>query len=236
MSLAIGSNTIKFVEKKGIKFFEGFNATIKNEKPVRVFFDGEMGETASIHVRDKKGNKLGFYDLKFNTPDKSSMEGVQLYADEPHENVGEVLSLAALIEFSKNNLNHFRLFSFKETLPFHARFGFILDNKNEDFILKALDYIKKSKVRYIDEIKYKASFFAPRIEQSEKYLKEDKYLLERGCKVISDYLKHLSRNKINKNVPPFENGSWVQFTDWEFETNRIFLNPLLEKHNIDYRF
>ena len=97
MSLAIGSNTIKFVEKKGIKFFEGFNATIKNEKPVRVFFDGEMGETASIHVRDKKGNRLGFYDLKFNTPDKASMEGVQLYADEPHENVGEVLSLAALM-------------------------------------------------------------------------------------------------------------------------------------------
>ncbi len=236
MSFAIGSNTIKFVEKKGIQFFEGFNATIKNQKPVRVFFDGEMDKVASIHVNDQKGNRLGFYDLEFHKPNKASMEGVQLYADTPNENVGEVLSLASLIEFSKNRLNNFRLFSFKETLPFYARFGFILDNDNPDFILKALNYIKKSKLNHIDEIKYKANFFYPKIEHSEEYLKQDKFLLERGCKVISDYLKYLSRNRIRKNVPPFENGTFVKFTDWEFETNRIYLNPLLKSHNIDYKF
>ncbi len=236
MGSSIGLSTINFVEKKGIQFFDGFNATIKNKKPVRVFFKETKDTLGSIQVNDSNGERLGFYDLEFFKPDKASMEGIQLYADTQKENVGEVLSLAALIEFSKNRLNHFRLFSFKETLPFHARFGFIIDNDNEDFILKALNYIKKSKLKYIDELKYKASFFYPRIERSDIYLKEDKYLLERGCKVISDYLKFLSRNNIKKNVPPFENGAFVKFTDWEFETNRNYLNPLLKSHNIDYQF
>ena len=236
MGIGIEPKTIRFFENKGIKFFDGFNATIKDKKPVKVFFGPNPDNNlASILVTNQKGDRLGFYDLSFKK-DKSLMEGVQIFSDKEGENVGEVLTLAALIEFSKNRLNNFKFFSLKESLPFHARFGFIIDNDDPNYILNGLKHVMKSKLQNVDEIKRNAAFFYPKIKHSEDYLPQDKFLLQRGCKVISDYFKFLGRHGLKKLMPDMVNGTDVKFTDWEFETNRNFLNPLMKEHEIDYQF
>ena len=110
---------IKFYEKQGIKFFEPFNAVDKFKKPV----------TAENHQK-----KQSLYGLQFNIA-KREMQGVTLAADPRKEGLGELLNLAALIEFHKNNLNRFKVFSLKESIQFYARYGFKIVSDDVDYIL-----------------------------------------------------------------------------------------------------
>ncbi len=234
MGLEISSNTIKFYEKKGIQFFERFRAVNKHKNPVNVFMT-EQNAIDTIKITDLKERELGSYQLIFQK-EKASMEGKFLYADVPNENHGQLLTLSALIEFSKNRLNHFNLFSFKESIPYHARYGFLLDNDDPDYILNVLKQIIKSKLPHIETFQQDAKFFHTKIQNSTDQTKENQEILQNSCRVISDYLRYLSRRKMEKFAPDFEYASNVTFSDWEFETNRKYLNKLLKKHEIDYKF
>lgn len=235
MSMVIGSPTIKFFEKKGIQFFEPFKAVARFRKPVNVHFDPEPDTFASIQVSDLGGKRLGFYDLEFKK-DESLIDGKQLFADVERENIGEILSLASFIEFSKNKFKTFKFFSLKETLPFHARYGFLIENDDPYYIMNGLKAVMKSKINYVDDLKRSATLLYQKIRTNRDYFSQDKATLDQGCKVISDYLKIIGRNDLKKHTPDMVNGTYVKLTDEGLSANRNYLTMLAKKHGIDYRF
>lgn len=221
---------IKFYEKQGIKFFEPFNAVDKFKKPVKMFFE-ESDELATI-VAENHQNKQSLYGIQFDIP-KREMDGVTLAAEPRREGLGELLNLAALIEFHKNNLNHFKVFSLKESIPFYTRYGFKIDSEDIDYILRGLKMVMKSKSPRLENLRRDADFFYPKIAGTQK--SDDPFLKERGCEVISNYLMNISRNNNKFDSSKLDQSSHMKFTDWEFETNRDYLNNLFDKHEINYK-
>ncbi len=221
---------IKFYEKQGIKFFEPFNAVDKFKKPVKLFFD-ETEELTTLTAENHQ-KKQSLYGLQFNIA-KREMQGVTLAADPRKEGLGELLNLAALIEFHKNNLNRFKVFSLKESIQFYARYGFKIVSDDVDYILNGLKLVMKSKNPRLENLRRDADFFYPKIAGTQK--SDDPFLKERGCEVISNYLKYLARNNNKVDSSKLEYSSNMMFTDWEFETNRDYLNSLLDGHEINYR-
>ncbi|MBQ8460672.1 hypothetical protein IJ541_11320 [bacterium] len=235
MELKIRPQTVRFYEKKGIQFFRDFSALNKAKNPVNISIP-KPGMETSIEITNSTGKKLGFFDLQFKK-EQSQLDGIQLLSEVEHENIGELLTLSSLMEFSKNRLNNFKFFSLEETIPFHMRYGFIIDNDDPNYILNALKQITKSDLRNIDELKYRATFFYKKIKEAMRATPENNETLQRGCKVISDYIKFLTRNKLQKQHGIYlENGSDVKFTDYELMVEKGYLNSLLQTHKINYEF
>lgn len=221
---------IRFYEKQGIKFFEGFNAVDKFKKPLQVFFE-DTADTATLVGKNYK-NKESLYTLQFKIP-KREMEGVSLSTTPHNEGIGEVLNLAALMELRENNLNRFNVFALKESIQFYARYGFKILSEDVDEILHNLRMVMKSKSERLEKFRYEANFFYPKI--SGKVESDDPFLKQRGCDVVSNYLKELSRHKVHANSSDLKYSANMRFTDWEFETNRDYLNSLLDAHEINYK-
>lgn len=234
MSICFEPAPIRFYVKKGIQFMEPFKTLDKSRRPITVAVHNLQNDMDSIVVKNARGDEVGNFDLMFKKGERT-LEGHQLFADVEGENIGEILTLSSLVEFSKNGLNYFKLKSLKETIPFYARYGFILDNKDPDFILNGLRQIMKTKAPQSDDFRYSASFFYPKIKNYEEGVEDDKFLFLRGCKVISNFLAHLTRNRLQKYTPELISGSRMKYTDWETETNRIFLNQKLREHDIGYK-
>lgn len=221
---------VKFYEKQGIKFFEDFQAVDKLKKPVKVFFD--LDEDNVIKAKNFQDNESA-YTISFNLP-KKEMEGVTILA-EPHKTgIGEILKLSALMEFKENMLNHFKVFSLKESIQFHTRYGFKLVSDDVEEILRYLKMVMKSKSSKYENYRYSANFYYPRI--AGKVESDDKFLKQRACDVVSRYLQELSKDNVRVNPSDFKFSTHMMFTDWETQTNREFLNSLLDEHKINYKF
>lgn len=232
MKVGLKPQTLNFIEENGIKFFERFTALDKNKVPIKIAFDN-YDEFTRITAKDSKDEELGFYSLLFKK-DERAIEGNQIIAHEQGRNIGQILTLSSLIELSKNQLNKFKLFSLRDAIPFHTRLGFIIDSDDPYYICDGLKQVAKTKLPNTDEFKYNAKFFLPKVKDGNNYIKEDKFIFYRGCKVISDFMKFVSQNGFKKGMPKLDNGCYMYFSDNEILTNRRFLNPLLKQHNIDY--
>ena len=147
------------------------------------------------------------------------MQGVTLAADPRKEGLGELLNLAALIEFHKNNLNRFKVFSLKESIQFYARYGFKIVSDDVDYILNGLKLVMKSKNPRLENLRRDADFFYPKIAGTQK--SDDPFLKERGCEVISNYLKYLARNNNKVDSSKLEYSSNMMFTDWNLKQTEI---------------
>ncbi len=234
MAIELRPQTIKFFEKKGLQFFEEFRAVDKHKMPITVNIP-EPDTFTSIRALNEYGEDVGHYDILFKK-ENSVLEGTQLLVDDEGKQIGEILSLSSLIEFSKNNLNHFNLYSLAESLPFHLRLGFLINNDNPKFILEGLQQVMKTKLPHMEDFKYDAKFAHTKVSQTDEKSPEGISFMKQGCKVISNYIKYLSRNHIKKGMPEFDTGTNVTLSDWELKTNKEFLDELLKKHNIDYNF
>lgn len=224
-------NPIKFYEKDGIKFFEKFKAADKYNKPVDVFIDTVSDDSPIIKAKNFQ-NKDSEFMLQFNIPQRE-MEGVTLNADPRKQGLGEILNLAGIIEFHKNNLNKFKVFSLQETIQLYTRYGFKLVTNDVDEILHNLKMVMRSKSEKYNYLRYAAKFYAPKLAGKEP--SDDPFLKQRGCEVVSNYLQALSKE--HKKIDPFDlkHSSNMQFTDWEIETNRDYLNSLMDLHKINYK-
>ncbi len=220
---------IKFYEKNGIKVFDKFNAVDSFKNPLKVSFNPD--ET-TIYAHDFK-NTESAYTLNFNIP-KREMEGVTLVADPPKKGIGEVLTLSALMEFVQNNLNYFKTFSLKESIQFHARFGFNLVTNDVDEILHHLKMVLKSRSPKFENLRYDANFYYPKL--SGKVKNDDEFINSRACHVASKYLQELSKDRVKIDPSNFRYSSHMLFTDYETLTNKDYLNTLLDKHEINYKF
>jgi len=234
MVIELKPQTIKFIEKKGLQFFEDFRAVDKHKLPITLSIP-KPDTFTSIKALNKDGEDVGHYDILFKK-DKSVLEGTQLLVDDEGKQIGEILSLSSLIEFSKNGLNHFNLYSLADSLPFHLRLGFLINNDNPKYILEGLRQVMKTKLPHMEDFKHDATFVYTKIAQTDETTPEGITFMKQGCKVISDYIKFLSRNHIKKGMPEFDTGTNITFSDWELKTNKEFLEGLLKKHNIDYNF
>jgi hypothetical protein len=172
------------------------------------------------------------------SPMSSEMEGVQIYVNKSatDANLGQILTLSSLMEFKLNKLNMFKLFTFKETLPFHLKYGFVIDSENPDYILDGIKQIKKSKVPNLDDIKQRADKLLPKLTSRDYAVSGDKKLLEKGCEVVSEYITYLSRMGLKKEMPKFDYGTHLKLSTWDFERNKVYLNELLKRHKIDFQF
>lgn len=233
MSICFDPEPVRFYVKKGIQFIEPFTTRNKSRQPITVAVHHLPDEMDSIIIKNTRGDEIGNFDLKFKKSERT-LEGHHLYSDVRGENIGEILTLSSLVEFSKNRLNYFKLQSLKKTIPFYARYGFVLDNNDPDYLLNALRQIMKTKAPGSEDFRYGASFFYPKIKHPNEYKEDINFSLLQGCKIISEFLAHLSRNKLQKFVPELIDGSRMKYTDWETETNRRFLNPMLRKNDIGY--
>ena len=220
---------IKFYEKNGIKVFDKFNAVDNCKNLLNVSFDPT---DTTIYAKDLKKN-LSAYTLNFNIP-KREMVGVTLVAEPPKKGIGEVLTLSALMEFVQNNLNYFKTFSLKESIQFHARFGFNLVTNDVDEILHHLKMVLKSRSPKYENLRYDANFYYPKL--SGKVKNDDEFINSRACHVASKYLQELSKDRVKIDPSKFRYSSHMLFTDYETLTNKDYLNTLLDKHEINYKF
>lgn len=225
---------ITFYEKQGIKFFEPFNAVDNFKKPLQIFMDTKH-ETPFIRARNYQ-DETSLYELNFNLQNKE-LKGVSLVAEPKNNGIGETLNLAALIEFAQNRLNKFNIYSFKETMQFYAHYGFNIMSKDINYILSNLNLIIQSKEKSMafDNIRRSAKFFYKRVQNHDIQGRTFDDTLFWANKVMSNYLRELSKSKIKFKTSNMLSGSDMLFTDWERLTNTNHLNELFDKHEINFR-
>lgn len=221
---------IQFYEKNGIKFFEKFKAVDKYKKPVTVSIDSQ-NSFPTIFARNYD-DVDSFYELEMDIL-KRQMKGRSIVADPPKSGIGEIMKLASIMEFQVNRFNNFDLFALQEAIQFYTRYGFKLITNNVDEILHNLNIVKKSKSYRLATIRDKAEFFYPRIKG--EIPSDDPYLLQRGCDVVSEYLKDMSRHGQRINYRDLKYNSKMKYTDWETVINRDYLNSLMDLHEINYK-
>jgi glutamine synthetase len=96
--------------------------------------------------------------------------------------------------------------------------------------------LKKSRVQSLDNLKKQADALLPKLTSNDNAVAYDKNTLEKGCQVVSDYIKYLARMGFKKEEPHFEYGTHLKLSTWDFEKNKVYLNELLRKHKIDFQF
>lgn len=221
---------IQFYEKNGIKFFENFKAVDKYKKPVTVSIDSQS-YFPTIFARNHN-DVDSFYELEMDIS-KRRMKGRSMAADPQKSGIGEIMKLASIMEFQANRFNNFDLFALQEAIQFYTRYGFKLVTDNVDEILHNLNIVKKSKSYRLSTLRDKADFFYPRIKG--KIPSDDPHLLQRGCDVVSECLKDMSRNGERINYRDLKYNSNMRYTDWETVINRDYLNSLMDLHEINYK-
>lgn len=221
---------IQFYEKNGIKFFENFKAVDKYKKPVTVSIDSQS-YFPTIFARNHN-DVDSFYELEMDIS-KRRMKGRSMAADPQKSGIGEIMKLASIMEFQANRFNNFDLFALQEAIQFYTRYGFKLVTDNVDEILHNLNIVKKSKSYRLSTLRDKAEFFYPRIKG--KIPSDDPHLLQRGCDVVSECLKDMSRNGERINYRDLKYNSNMRYTDWETVINRDYLNSLMDLHEINYK-
>lgn len=222
---------VKFYQKDGIKFFEKFRAVDKNRKPLELFMDEQNG-CHTIFAKNHEG-KNSTFELDFDLQNRS-MKGKALIADPKHQEIGQVVNLAALMTFYENKLNHFKVFAFRESMQFFAKFGFKVTTDNTDEILKLLKLVKKSKGQEFEDLRRQAQFFSDRV--SGKVKDEVPSLNYYANNVFSNYLKGLARKGERFDPDKIPYNARMDFSDWEFQTdNKDYLNRLFKKHEINFQ-
>lgn len=222
---------VKFYQKDGIKFFEKFRAVDKNCKPLELFMDEQNG-CHTIFAKNHEG-KNSTFELDFDLQNRS-MKGKALIADPKHQEIGQVINLAALMTFYENKLNHFKVFAFRESMQFFAKFGFKVTTDNTDEILKLLKLVKKSKGQEFEDLRRQAQFFSDRV--SGKVKDEVPSLNYYANNVFSNYLKGLARKGERFDPDKIPYNARMDFSDWEFQTdNKDYLNRLFKKHEINFQ-
>lgn len=222
---------IKFYQKDGIKFFEKFRAVDKNRKPLEVFMDEQNG-CHTIFAKNHEG-KNSTFELDFDLQNRS-MKGKALIANPKQQELGQVVNLAALMTFYVNKLNHFKVFAFRDSMQFFAKFGFKVKTDNSDEILKLLKLVKKSKGQEFEDLRRQAQFFGDRV--SGKVKNEVPSLNYYATNVFSNYLKGLARKGERFDPDKIPYNAHMDFTDWEFQTdNKDYLNRLFKKHEINFQ-
>lgn len=221
---------IQFYEKNDIKFFENFKAVDKYKKPVTVSIDSQS-YFPTIFARNHN-DVDSFYELEMDIS-KRQMKGRSMAADPQKSGIGEIMKLASIMEFQANRFNNFDLFALQEAIQFYTRYGFKLVTDNVDEILHNLNIVKKSKSYRLSTLRDKAEFFYPRIKG--KIPSDDPHLLQRGCDVVSECLKDMSRNGERINYRDLKYNSNMRYTDWETVINRDYLNSLMDLHEINYK-
>ncbi|MBE7712359.1 MAG: hypothetical protein E7Z87_01295 [Cyanobacteria bacterium SIG26] len=234
MKIGYKPSVLNFIEKKNLVFFRPFFAHDKWESKLKIKFD-KYDEFTSIKAYNNQKKEVGHYDIEFKK-DERSIFGSQLLVNDERKHIGQLLTLSSLITMAENGLNHFKLFSLKESIPFHTKLGFIIQSDNPHFICDGLAQIIKSKLPNIDDFKFSAHFLYPQIAATNPYTKENEEILKSGCKLLSNFMKYIGRNKIRKGMPRFDSGCYMDYSDWEIHINREFLNSLTKHHNIDYKF
>ncbi|MBD5401635.1 hypothetical protein HDR58_02380 [bacterium] len=220
---------LKFYEKNGVKFFEDFYAVDKFKRPVKVFM-GSQNNCSTIFT-ENVDKQRAFYEIDIN-PQGREMLGSSMEANPKRQGIGEILNLAALIEFHKNKLNYFRLFSLKDAIPMYARYGFKMITDSVDEILHNLHMVQRSSDRYL-HLKRNAFYYYPQVAGS--VASDDPYMLRRASDVVSNYMKEMSRNGERVDASQLKYDAKMVFTDWEFQTDRNYLNEMLDKHEINYK-
>lgn len=236
MLIKPGQNQIKFVERSGIKFFKPFLATNKYGDTVQVRYGKKTINDTKILVSNEYGRDLGECNLNFIKDERTIHSRLlRVYEGDEGKGIGELLGLTGLLELWGNNWNNFKLFSLRQSMGFFAKLGFKLDTDDADYIIEGLKYIKR-KAKINPEAARNAEFFLPKVQHYPESLKDDEFLLDHSANVISKYMKEIMRRGQKRYMPNYECGSHFKFTDWEFLTEKNYLNHLLEKHNIDFRF
>lgn len=230
MAIEILTRTpLRFYNKNGVKYFENFNAVDKLKRPVEISID-HNDIIPSIKAVNHQGRE-SLYDIKIDVPSRK-MDGVVLNTEPQNRGIGEVLNLAAIIEFQQNNLNKFKIFSLRESIQFFTRYGFNLVTDDAEEILHNLRMVLNDKSEKFNSLKNKAKFFQPQIEKNSK---TDPFVKQRACDVISKYLQALSKDHKKVNPYGIKYSSDMMLSDWDIEINREYLNSLMDLHEINYK-
>lgn len=220
---------LRFYDKKGVKYFENFNAVDKLKKTVKLSIEhDDMPSIKAVNFE----NKESMYSINIDVP-KREMQGVTLNTEPHHQGIGEILNLAAIIEFQKNNLNKFKVFSLRESIQFYTRYGFNLITEDSDEIMHNLKLILNSKPEKFNNLRRDAKFYYPQISGKEP--QTDPFVKQRACDIISKYLQILSKEHKKVNPYSIKYSSQMMLSDWNIETNRDYLNSLMDLHEINYK-
>lgn len=230
MAIEILSRTpLRFYNKKGVKYFENFYAVDKLKQPVNISID-HSDIMPSIKAVNHQ-NKESMYSINIDVPQRE-MKGITLNTEPHNQGIGEILNLAAIIEFQQNNLNKFNVFSLRESIQFYTRYGFNLVTEDAEEILHNLKLVLKAKPEKFNNLKSKAKFYLPQISSNSK---TDPFVKQRACDVISKYLQSLSKEHKKINPYNLKYSSQMLLNDWNIETNRDYLNSLMDLHEINYK-
>lgn len=155
---------IEFFENKGVKYFKPFVALDKTKKPLKVYNLEDCQYSPPSIIAENHQGKFSSYEVYLDSNTRT-MIGDSLAADPRNQGIGEVLNLAALMEFHKNKFNRFNLFSLKEAIQFYTRFGFKIINEDKGFILNNLKNVEKSKGAIFNELRKDVAFFKQELRE-----------------------------------------------------------------------
>lgn len=236
MNIDFSKRAISFYEKKGLKFFNKFNALNTRMKSVDLYVH-KPGKSTAIMIDNDEGKNLGTFEIFLNKA-TSTIEGKQLISYNEREGNGQLLTLAAIMELSHNRMNNLTYFAGdRSNIPFLAKFGFVLETDDARYLMDGLKQIMKSKIDNIEDFKYKSKYLYSRLDMLGDVIPDDKSLFYTGGKVLSDFFKYLARRHAPKKFYPYmEVGCDMKFTDWDLVTNKRYLNHLTDKHYLDYQF
>lgn len=235
MVVDFSKRAISFYNKNGLVFFNKFEALNSRMKTVRLQMTKEEPMT-TIMIENPKGRELGTFDININKRN-STIEGKLLVSYDEKEGNAELMTLAAIMELAKNKMNRLTYTSGERNVPFLAKLGFIIDTDDSRYIMRGLKQIMRSRIPNIDELKRKSAFWYPKLHDLGNSMPEDKSIFAFSCKVLSDYIKLISRYKYPSRCYPFFGvGANMRFSSFELQTEQTFLNKLTEKHCIDYKF
>ena len=235
MGVDFSKRAISFYNNNGLVFFNKFEALNSRMKTVKVGMTKPEPLT-TIRLENIEGKELGTFDINIDKK-TSTIEGRQLISYNEKEGNGQLLTLSAILELAKNKMNRLTYCSDESNVPFLAKMGFVIDTDDPRYIRRGLKQVMKSRLPDIDELKYKAKVLYPQVKDVGATLSENSDIFYRGCKVLSDYIKLIARNKYPEKYYPFMGvGTDMKFTDWELLTEKMYLNKLTEKHCLDYKF
>lgn len=235
MGIDFSKRAVTFYQNNGLVFFNKFEALNSRMKPVKLQIT-EPKPITTIRVENLEGSDLGTFDITIDKA-RSTIVGRQLLSYEEREGNGQLLTLGAIMELAKNKMNKLTYFSGEKTIPFLTKLGFIIDNEDTRYIMNGLKQVIKSKMTGIEDIREKAKFYYPRLDILGDVVPDDKTIFKNSCRVLSDYIKLITRNNYPKKyLPYFDVGSDMKFSDWEIQTDRMYLNSLMDKHCLDFKF
>lgn len=235
-SSSLNFGSIPFRKVNGVKLFEEFHCKPKRPDARDYFvritneecFPGEL----CIKVDNKNCSTIGECELSIENKDTLFNENMEVFGKNKSHGAGSAIHLAALATMFENDLKKIMLYSLGQAVHFHSKFKFEPKITQLDELERAI----KKNILVHDGDGMVDNFIMEAQEWFSNDKLSEKAKLEKGNKILYEYLQGINKSKINE-MDEFQvsMGFHMELTKEKILENKDFYNGLFKKFNIDYQ-